>query len=128
MSTPNRVVKAKVPARVIVSAVLIGFFVVGFILVAVWQSGKGITEARMAGTIVSKEFQPYSEPDHQITVNRRGTVSTQNVDGQYVISVEVPQKDGTKRTFTVWLNDKRLFDAVKVGDPFDVGPYLVPSK
>lgn len=128
MSTPSRVVKTKVPARVIVSATLIGLFVVGFILVAIWQSGRGITEARMSGKIVSKEYQPYSEPDHQITLNRSGSVSTQNVEGQYVISVEVPQKDGTKKTFTVWLNDKRRFDAVKVGDPFDVGPYLVPSK
>lgn len=128
MSTPNRVVKTKVPARVIVSAVLIGLFVIGFILIAVWQSGVGLKEARMSGTIVSKEFQPYSEPERQITLNRSGTVSAQDTAGQYVISVEVPQKDGTKKTFTVWLNDKRRFDAVKVGDAFDVGPYVVPSK
>ncbi len=128
MSTPNRVVKTKVPARVVVSAVLIGLFVIGFILIAVWQSGVGLKEARMSGTIVSKEFQPYSEPERQITLNRSGTVSAQDTAGQYVISVEVPQKDGTKKTFTVWLNDKRRFDAVKVGDAFDVGPYVVPSK
>jgi len=128
MSTPNRVVKTQVPARVIVSAVLIGLFVIGFILIAVWQSGVGLKEARMSGTIVSKEFQPYSEPERQITLNRSGTVSAQDAAGQYVLSVEVPQKDGTKKTFTVWLNDKRRFDAVKVGDTFDVGPYVVPSK
>ncbi len=126
MSTPNRVVKTKVPARVIVSAVLIGLFVVGFIFVAIWQSGRGITKARMSGTIVSKEFQPYSEPERQITLNRNGAVSAQNSEGQYVITVEVPQKDGSKKTFTVWLNDKKLFEALKNGDPFDVGPYVVP--
>ncbi len=128
MSTPNRVVKTQLPARVIVSAVLIGLFVIGFILIAVWQSGVGLKEARMSGTITSKEFQPYSEPERQITLNRSGTVSAQDTAGQYVLSVEVPQKDGTKKTFTVWLNDKRRFDAVKVGDAFDVGPYVVPSK
>lgn len=126
MSTPNRVVKTKVPARVIVSSVLIGLFVLGFVFVAVWQSGRGITKARMSGTIVTKEFQPYTEPERQITLNRSGAVSAQNSEGQYVISVEVPQKDGSKKTFTVWLNDKKLFESLKAGDPFDVGPYLVP--
>ncbi|MFZ4773768.1 MAG: hypothetical protein ACOYM3_00300 [Terrimicrobiaceae bacterium] len=126
MSTPNRVVKTKVPARVIVSATLIGLFVIGFIFVAVWQSGRGITKARMSGTIVSKEFQPYSEPERQITLNRSGTMSALNTDGQHILSVSVIQKDGSKKTFTVWLNDKKLYDSLKVGDAFDVGPYLVP--
>ena len=128
MTTPNRIVKSQVPARVIVSAILIGVFAVGFILIAVWQSGRGITEARMTGKIVSKEFQPYAEAERQITLNRGGTVSAQTSDGQYLISVEVPQGDGSKKTFTVWLNDKRRYDAVKVGDSFDVGPYFVPSE
>jgi hypothetical protein len=128
MSSPNRVVKTKVPARVIVTATLIGLFAVGFILLAVWQSGRGLVEARMSGTIVTKEFQPYAQPEHQITLNRSGEVSAQNSDGQYIITVSVPQKDGSKKTFTVWLNDKNRYDAVKVGDSFDVGPYVIPSK
>jgi hypothetical protein len=128
MSTPNRVVKTELPARVIVSAVLIGLLVVAFILFAVWQSGRGITQARMSGVIVSKEFRPSPEPERQITLNRSGTVSAQVADGEYLIAVEVPQKDGSKKTYNVWLNDKRRYDAVKTGDAFDVGPYLVPSK
>jgi len=128
MSTPNRVVKTKVPIRVLASAVLIGVLVVGFIFYAIWQSGRGLHEARMSGVIVSKEFQPYPEPERQITLNRGGTVSARTSDGQYLLSVEVPQKDGSKKTFNVWLNDKLRYDAVKVGDSFDVGPYLVPSK
>ena len=128
MSTPNRVVKTELPARVIVSAVLIGLLVVGFILFAVWQSGRGITQARMRGVIVSKEFRPSPEPERQITLNRSGTVSAQVSDGEYLITVEVPQKDGSKKTYNVWLNDKRRYDAVKPGDAFDVGPYLVPSQ
>ena len=125
MITPNRVVKTAVPARVIVSAALIGVTVVGVILLAFWESGRGLHEARMTGAIVSKEFQPYPAPERQITLNRSGSVSAQTSDGQYLITVEVPQRDGSKKPFNVWLNDKRRFDAVQVGDSFDVGPYLV---
>ncbi len=128
MSTPNRVVKTKVPVRVIVSATLIGVVVAGFIIFAVWQSGRGITDARMRGTIISKEFEPYPEPEREITLNRSGTVSAQTTKGEYLIAVEVPQRDGTKKTFNVWLNDKQRYDAVQVGDSFDVGPYVVPSQ
>jgi uncharacterized protein YggT (Ycf19 family) len=128
MSTPNRVVKTHVPIRVIVSSVLIGLLVVGFIFYAVWQSGRGLHEARMSGKIVSKVFQPYSQPERQITLNRGGAVSTRTSEGEFVITVEVPQSDGTSKTFTVWLNDKQRYDAVKVGDSFDVGPYVVREK
>jgi len=127
MSTPNRVVKPKTPARVIVGAVLIALFVGAFIVIAIWQTGIGITDARMRGTVVSKEFQPLAQPEREITLNRSGSVSARTSDGEYIISVEVEQKDGTKKTFTVWLNDKQRYDSVKVGDEFDVGPYLVPS-
>jgi len=128
MNSSSRVVKAKLPARVIVSAVLIGLFVVGFLVVAVWQSGSTITAAKMTGLIVSKEFQPSAEPEREITLNRSGAVSSRNVAGEYIITVEVPRKDGSKKVVTVWLNDKARYDAVKVGDSFDVGPYYVPSK
>lgn len=128
MSSPNRVVKAKLPARVIVSAVFIGLLVTGFIIFAVWQSGRGITEARMSGFIVSKEFKPYTQTEREITLNRKGAVSARDVDGDYLITVEVPQKDGSKKPYVVDLNDKARYDAVKVGDPFDVGPFYVPSK
>lgn len=128
MSTPNRVVKTKIPARVIVSATLIGLFVVGFIIVAVWQSGRGIADARMRGTVVSKEYRPNPAPERQVTLTRSGVLSAKDATGEYVITVDVPQRDGSKRTFTVWLNDKQRFEAVNVGDAFDVGPFLVPSR
>lgn len=128
MSTPNRVIKPKLPLRVVFSAVAIGLLVVAFIFIAVWQSGRGITEARMSGVIVSKEFQPLPQPEREITLNRSGAVSATNITGNFIISVEVPQPDGTKKLFTVWLNDQARYDAVKVGDPFDVGPYYVPDK
>lgn len=128
MTTPDRVVKTKAPLRVIMGAVLIALFVIGFIWIAIWYTGAGIMEARMRGTIVSKEFRPFKQTEHQITLNRNGMLDAQDVEGQYILTVEVTQKDGTKKTFTVWLEDKKRYDAVKVGDPFDVGPYLVPSK
>jgi len=128
MSAPNRVVKAKLPARVLVSAVFIGLLVTGFIVFAVWQSGRGITEARMSGFIVSKEFKPLAQTEREITLNRKGTVSARDVAGSYIITVEVIQKDGTKKAYVVDLNDKARYDAVNIGDAFDVGPFYVPSK
>ena len=125
MSTPNRVIKTKVPVGVIVTAVLIGVSVVAVIFLAVLQIEKGQREARMTGVVVSKEFQPYSAPEREITLNRSGAVSARTSDGQYLISVDVPQKDGSKKTYNVWLNDKGRYEAVKVGDSFDVGPYLI---
>jgi hypothetical protein len=79
----------------------------------------------MTGTVVSKEFKPLAQSESQITLNRDGAVRTDKVDGEYIISVEVLLKDGSKKTFTVWLNDKTRFDSTSVGDTFDVGPYLV---
>lgn len=128
MSDPDRVVKPKLPARVVVGAVFIALLVGGFIIIAVWQSSHSIVQARLSGKIVAKEFQPLAQPEKEITLNRNGAVSSQTTDGQYLLTVEVPQSDGTRRTFTVWLNDKARYDAVKVGDEFDVGPYVVPSK
>jgi hypothetical protein len=118
----SRVVKPQTPLRVIVTAVLIALLVFVFIILAVWQSGRGITEARMRGTVASKEFTPASE--RQITLGRSGELSTRDKEGDFILKVEVPQGDGTTKTFTVWLN-KAQYEAVKVGDSFDVGPYVV---
>ncbi|MBE2202822.1 MAG: hypothetical protein IAE94_00565 [Chthoniobacterales bacterium] len=128
MAVSNRVVKAKVPIRVIVSATLISVALVAFIFFAVWQSGRGITDARMRGVIVSKEFEPFEVPEREITLNRRGALTAETREGEYLIAVEVPQSDGTKKTYNVWLNDKQRYEAVQVGESFDVGPYLVPSQ
>ena len=128
MSSPDRVFKPQTPARVIVGAVAIGLAVVAFIVLAVWFSGRGITEARMRGTIVSKEFKPFAQPEREITVNRRGSVTSRRSEGEYTIMVDVPQKDGPKKSYVVWIYDKPTFESLKVGDTFDVGPYFVPSE
>jgi hypothetical protein len=117
-----RAIEARHPARVIVAAILIGLFLVGFIALAIWQSGTQIEKARMTGQIVAKEFVP--RPEHQVTLGRRGGLTAQESEGDYVLTVEVMASGGTKKPYNVWVNKKR-YDALKVGDSFDVGPYLV---
>ena len=117
-----RVIEARHPARVIVAAISIGLFLAGFIALAIWQSGTQIEKARMTGRIVAKEFVP--RPEHQVTLGRRGGLTAQESEGDYVLTVEVAVSGGTKKPYNVWVNKKR-YDALKVGDSFDVGPYLV---
>jgi hypothetical protein len=119
------VFKPKTPASMWIKALAVGVLVFSFILFAVWQMGSGIADAKMTGTVVAKDFKPMAEPEKQITIHKGGDVRSDKVDGDYIITVEVLQKDGTKKLYTVWLNDKARYDAVKVGDNFDVGPYLV---
>jgi len=119
------VFKPKTPVSIWIKVVGFGLLIFAFIVFAVWQMGSGITDAKMTGTVVAKDFKPMAEPEKQITIHKGGEVRTDNVAGDYVITVEVLQKDGTKKTYTVWLNDKERYEAVKVGDNFDVGPYLV---
>ena len=121
----HRVVKPQLPARVIVTAIFIGLFVLGFIIFAIWYSGAGISNARMSGIVVAKEFAPQAE--QQITLGGQGGVRASEKAGDYILTVAVPQPDGTKKEFRVWLG-QALYDSVKEGDSFDVGPYLVPEK
>ncbi len=119
-----RVVKPQLPPRVIVTAVFIGLFVLGFIIFAVWYSGVGIKNARMSGLVVQKEFVP--APEKQITLGREGGVKSREKDGEYILTVEVPQPDGIKKPYSVFVS-KALYDTVQAGDNFDVGPYLAPE-
>ena len=122
---PNRVFKAQTPISIWVKSILMGVVSFAFIIFAIWQTGKPIVNAKMTGTVVSKEYKPLAQAERQITLNRDGAVRTDKVDGEYIISVEVLLKDGSKKTFTVWLNDQKRYDFTNVGDTFDVGPYLV---
>ena len=121
----KRVIKVQIPISTWVKSILIGVVAFAFIVFAIWQTGKPIVDAKMTGTVVSKEFKPLAQAERQITLNRDGAVRTDNVDGEYIITVEVLLKDGSKKTFTVWLNDQQRFESTNVGDTFDVGPYLV---
>ena len=117
-----RAVEMRNPPRVIVAAVLIGLFLVGFIVLAIWQSAAQIEGARMTGQIVAKEFVPGGE--RQVTLGRKGGVTAQESEGDYILTVEVIAAGGTKKPYNVWV-DKKRYDALKIGDSFDVGPYLV---
>ena len=121
----KRVIKVQIPISTWVKSILIGVGAFAFIVFAIWQTGKPIVDAKMTGTVVSKEIKPLAQAERQITLNRDGAVRTDNVDGEYIITVEVLLKDGSKKTFTVWLNDQKRFESTNVGDTFDVGPYLV---
>ena len=121
----KRVIKVQIPISTWVKSILIGVGAFAFIVFAIWQTGKPIVDAKMTGTVVSKEFKPLAQAERQITLNRDGAVRTDNVDGEYIITVEVLLKDGSKKTFTVWLNDQQRFESTNVGDTFDVGPYFV---
>lgn len=118
-----RVVKPNTPPRVIVTAVLIALFVLGFILFAVFQSGRGITDARKSGIVVAKEFTP--QPERQITLGREGGMTARDREGEFLLKVEVTQTDGVKKTYDVWIQKRDQYEAIKIGDTFDVGPYLV---
>ena len=119
----SRVVRTRLPVRVIAAALLLGLFLIGFLVLAVWQSGAAIEKARMTGRVVAKEFIP--APEQQVTVGRKGGLSAAQSPGEYILTVEVTMEDKkTKKPYDVWV-DKRRYEAVKIGDLFDVGPYLV---
>jgi hypothetical protein len=118
----SRTIKARNPPRVIVAAVLIGLFVAGFLILAIWQSGAQIEKAKMRGRIIAKEFVP--APEHQLTLSRRGLLQAEEFPGDYILTVEVAAGGGTRKLYNVWL-DKKRYNALKIGDSLDVGPYLV---
>lgn len=123
-----RTIKNSPPASLVIKAVALGVLSLGIILYATWHFGSSISSAKMTGTIVTKEYRPFAAPENQITLNRDGSVRSDQVDGEYLITVEVPQAGGEKKTFTVWLNSKERYDAVNIGDSFDVGPYVVTDQ
>ena len=118
----SRVVRTRLPVRVMAAAFLIGLFLIGFLVLAVWQSGSAIEKARMTGRVVTKEFIP--APEHQLTVGRKGGLSANQSPGEYILTVEVTTANNTKKLYDVWV-DKRRYGGVQIGDSFDVGPYLV---
>jgi hypothetical protein len=119
----SRVVRTRLPVRVLAAGFLLALFLIGFLVLAVWQSGSAIEKARMTGRIVAKEFIPARE--QQVRIGRHGGLSATESSGEYILTVEVIAEDRkTKKPYDVWVN-KRRYEAVKIGDPFDVGPYLV---
>jgi hypothetical protein len=123
----SRVVKPRIPARLIVLVAALGLAVIGFVILATSSVNRMIVDARMTGVVVSKEFIPAEAGEKRITLGRDGQINASQVEGEFILTVEVPQRDGTKRPFKVWMPDRAQFEAIQVGDSFDVGPRLAPS-
>ncbi len=105
MTHGSLIVKAPYASgSLIVSSVLIGLVVLGFILFAVFQSGRGISDARMKGVVVAKEFTP--QPERRSRSAGRAEPAARDKEGIFLLSVEVPQNDGTKKTYTVELMEE----------------------
>ena len=121
----NRTVKPKIPAKIYVIAVLIGVVTLACVFLATRYLGNTFSDARMTGTVVNKEFIPAAGEEFQVTLGREGGVSAKRVEGEFILTVDVPQRDGTVRPFKVWMPNREQFEAVNVGDSFDVGPRLV---
>lgn len=117
-----RVVKPQLPIGVIVSAVVIGLLVLGFVIFAVGYTGYQVQKAKLPGVIISKEF--VADEAREISIGRKGQLDARDKDGDYYITVEAMGPDGAKKPYDVWV-PKEMYERLKVGDKFDVGPYLV---
>lgn len=123
MDQPDRTIpKPSIPLKSIIGISVVALGVVGFIFFAIWYSGAEMQEAKATGTIIAKDFTPQAE--RQITIGEGG-IRARDQDGEYTLTVEVRQRDGTMKRYTVYL-DKERYDAVDIGDQYDVGPYIVP--
>ena len=118
-----RTIKSKNSPRTILAAIGIGILLMGFVVYGTFSGKSAFRDARMSGVVTAKDFTP--QPERQITLGAEGTLQAKDKAGEYRLTVEVPKVGGKK--FTVFVN-KRDYDLLTVGDPFDVGPYLVPEK
>jgi len=121
-----RVVKPQIPVKLIVGVILLGIFIMGFLVFALRSTQGIISDATMRGTVVSKEFIPAVTEEKQITMRSDGSFNATTSEGDFILMVEVPQADGTKVPYKIWMPDRAQYDAVDVGDSYDVGPRLVP--
>ena len=111
---------AKTPLRLIVVLSLGAVLLLGGIFFAIWYSGNQIADAKMAGIITKKEFTP--QPEQQVILGKDSLTAREKA-GEYFLTVEVRSRQGETNSYNVWVG-KELYDSLKVGDPFLVGPYL----
>lgn len=121
----SRVVKPQVPVKLIIGVVILGILITAFLIFALMSTQEIISDATLRGTVVSKEFIPAVTEEKQITMGSDGSIKASTSEGEFILMVEVPQADGTKVPYKIWMPDRVQYDAVEVGDSFDVGPRLV---
>lgn len=118
-----KVFKAKTPPALVIGLVIGGIALIVGIFFSVWWLSQQNIEARMRGTVVEKEF--IEAPEQRVTIGRSGLEARQ-IEGEFLIYVDVPNRAGQLTRYRVDLRTRDRFDAIEVGDTFDVGPYLVP--
>lgn len=84
-----------------------------------------ITDAKLTGTIIEKNFTP--NPRQEVMLDRHGGMQVRHREGDYSILVRVKHRDGTLKDYKVTNLQPEVFEKLEVGQRFDVGPYLVPS-
>jgi hypothetical protein len=122
MPENSRVFKPKTSLRLIIGVAVGGIFLLAFIFFATWSSMHEINEAKMTGVVMSKKFTPAAE--QLISMGKGGFVS-QNKKGNFSITVDVAQKSGPPKEYIVDNLGEEDYNKLKVGDKFDVGPYLI---
>ena len=119
----SRVIKPRTPVGLVVGVLVGSALMVAGFFYFITSSQTKFNDARMTGTIISKDFQ--SSPREEITVGDVG-LQRRELAGDFTLTVRVPQRGGEPRDFTVWVSEE-LFRSVEIGDSFDVGPSYVPD-
>ena len=122
-SQNSRVIKVKTPVFLIVAVVIGCFLLFGGVYYALNTFQTGFEDARMTGVIKAKQFT--EAPQEEISIGKGG-LQKREISGEFTLTVAVRSKDGDIRDYTVWVSEK-LYNQLKVGEDFDVGPYLVPG-
>lgn len=119
-NNPYVIKRTKAPLKLILILSLGGALLLGGILFAIWYSAAQLADARMAGTVTAKKFTP--APEQQIILGK-DMLTARDKDGEYELTVDVRGRDGVVKSYIVTLG-KAQYETLKVGDSFDVGPYL----
>jgi hypothetical protein len=103
--------KSSLPWKDIAIGAAVGVALLGFLLFGILSMHKTVSDRRLVGTIIEKEFRPLAQT--QITVGRGG-LHRKKVSGEFILKVEVPTEN---RTFHVWVGEA-MYHAHEVGDTF----------
>jgi len=129
----NKIYRYKTPTKDIVKAVLMSVLGVAIVIGGIVLLNDRMANARKRGVIVEKRFEPFEHREQRIEIGKEGFRQTIS-DGKYIIMVEVPPPWpqrwfglGESRLIHVSFPDDQAerFEQLKLGDKFDVGPYLV---